>query len=117
MAKKTKTSRNEKPTAKPKVKVKLNAKDQKTLGNIVGLAQTVVTAAEKKKDPIFWTGPVLAGNQLWVANSEGRIYRVSVNEGSATLFQELRAPISQPPVVANGTLYILDESGAIHAFR
>jgi outer membrane protein assembly factor BamB len=73
--------------------------------------------AEKKKDPLFWTGPVLAGNSLWVANSEGQIYRVSVEEGSASLFQTLKDPISQPPVVANGTLYILDEGGTIHAFR
>ncbi|MGX7953137.1 outer membrane protein assembly factor BamB family protein [Tsuneonella sp. HG249] len=72
---------------------------------------------EKKKDPIFWTGPVLAGNQLWVANSLGQIYRVSVGEGSASLFQTLKAPIAQPPVVANGTLYVLDENGTIHAFR
>jgi outer membrane protein assembly factor BamB len=73
--------------------------------------------AEKKKDPVFWTGPVLAGNQLWVANSEGQIYRVSVGEGSASLFQTLKSPIAQAPVVANGTLYVLDEGGAIHAFR
>jgi outer membrane protein assembly factor BamB len=72
---------------------------------------------EKKKDPIFWTGPVLAGNNLWVANSEGQIYRVSVGEGSASLFQTVEEPISQAPVVANGTLYILDEGGTIHAYR
>jgi len=73
--------------------------------------------AEKKKDPIFWTGPVLAGNNLWVANSQGQIYRVSVSEGSASLFQTFKEPIAQAPVVANGTLYVLDEGGMIHAFR
>ncbi|MCT2559826.1 PQQ-binding-like beta-propeller repeat protein [Tsuneonella sp. YG55] len=73
--------------------------------------------AEKKKNPLFWTGPVLAGNSLWVANSEGQIYRVSVEEGSASLFQTVKDPIAQAPVVANGTLYILDEGGTIHAFR
>lgn len=73
--------------------------------------------AEKKKDPIFWTGPVLAGNNLWVANSFGQIYRVSVGEGSAQLFQTLKQPIAQAPIVANNTLYVLDEGGTIHAFR
>ena len=72
---------------------------------------------EKKKDPIFWTGPALAGNQLWVANTEGQIYRVSLNEGSATLFQSNKAPISLPPVVANSTLYVLDDDGNIRAYR
>ena len=28
---------------------------------------------EKRKGPIFWTGPVLAGNRLWVANSRGEV--------------------------------------------
>ena len=72
---------------------------------------------EKKKDPIFWTGPVLAGSQLWVGNSEGQIYRVSPGEGSATVFQDVKAPISLAPVVANNTLYVLDDDGVIHAYR
>ncbi len=72
---------------------------------------------EKKKDPIFWTGPVLAGNQLWVGNSQGQIYRVSPGEGSASLFQSVKAPISLAPVVANSTLYVLDDDGTIHAYR
>ena len=72
---------------------------------------------EKKKDPIFWTGPILAGNQLWVGNSEGQVYRVSPGEGSASLFQTLKAPVSLAPVVANSTLYVLDDDGVIHAYR
>lgn len=73
--------------------------------------------AEKKKDPIFWTGPVLAGNTLWVANSQGQIYRVSPGEGTSSLFQTVKAPISLAPVVANNTLYVLDDDGVIHAYR
>ncbi len=72
---------------------------------------------EKKKDPIFWQGPVLAGNRLWAVNSQGQIYTVSTGEGSANLFVDLEEPISLPPVVANGTLYVLDDSGQITAFR
>lgn len=72
---------------------------------------------EDRKGPIFWTGPVLAGNQLWVASSEGQIYRVSVGEGSAALFRDIEVAVSLPPVVANQTLYLLDDSGTIRAFR
>lgn len=72
---------------------------------------------EKKKDPVFWTGPVLAGSSLYVASSEGQIWRLGTGEGSAQLFQDLKQPVSVPPVVANQTLYILDDSGTIHAFR
>ncbi|MEL6878718.1 MAG: PQQ-binding-like beta-propeller repeat protein [Pseudomonadota bacterium] len=72
---------------------------------------------EKKKDAIFWTGPVLAGGQLWVASSRGALYRISTGEGSAQAFAELDDPVSLPPVVANNTLYLLDDSGTIHAYR
>ena len=72
---------------------------------------------EDKKGPIFWQGPVLAGNRLWAVNSEGEIYAVSTGEGSASLYRELNEAISLPPVVANGTLYVLDDSGRITAFR
>ena len=72
---------------------------------------------EKKKDPIFWQGPVLAGDRLWAVNSEGQVYSISTGEGSATLFRDLEEPISLPPVVANSTLYVLDDSGRITAFR
>lgn len=72
---------------------------------------------EDKEDPIFWTGPVLAGNNLWIASTHGQIYKVSVGEGSASLFYDLEAPISLAPVVANNTLYVLDNEGTIYAFR
>jgi outer membrane protein assembly factor BamB len=72
---------------------------------------------EKKKDPIFWTGPVLAGNRLWVANSEGQIHRADPADGSLTLFQTVKSPISLAPIVANGTLYVLADDGTIHAYR
>ncbi|MGI8942810.1 MAG: PQQ-binding-like beta-propeller repeat protein [Qipengyuania sp.] len=72
---------------------------------------------EDKKGEIFWQGPVLAGGQLWLVNSEGGVWRVSTGEGAATLVHNLEEPISLPPVVANNTLYVLDDSGRISAFR
>jgi len=72
---------------------------------------------EKKKDPIFWTGPVLAGGQLWVASSRGEIWRVSAGEGSAQLFTDIDTSISLAPIVADNYLYVLDDGGTIHAFR
>ncbi len=72
---------------------------------------------EDKEGGIFWTGPVLAGNNLWVANTRGQIYKVSVAEGTASLYREIKTAISLPPVVANQTLYIMDDDGTIHAFR
>ena len=72
---------------------------------------------EDRKGEIFWVGPVLAGNSLWLANSEGDMWRVSTGEGSASSFVDLKQQVSLAPVVANNTLYVLDDSGRITAFR
>jgi outer membrane protein assembly factor BamB len=72
---------------------------------------------KKRKGPIFWVGPVLAGNKLWVANSRGQLGTVDPTTGKLTPFVELGDPISLAPVVANQTLYLLDDSGRITAYR
>lgn len=72
---------------------------------------------KKKKNPVFWTGPVLAGNRLWIANTEGEVASASVADGSVQEFTKLGDSVSLAPVVANGVLYILDDSGKINAFR
>lgn len=72
---------------------------------------------EKKKNPIFWTGPVLAGSRLWFANSNGQVYSAGIEDGAPVFFTDLKKPVTLAPVVAGGTLYILDDSGRISAFR
>ena len=72
---------------------------------------------KKKKGPISWYGPVLAGGRLVVANSRGSVWSVSPDEGTATEVFDLKSDVSLAPIVANNTLYILDDSGRISAFR
>ena len=72
---------------------------------------------KKKKGPISWYGPVLAGGRLIVANSHGAIWSISPDEGAATEVFDVKNDVSLAPIVANNTLYILDDSGRISAFR
>lgn len=72
---------------------------------------------EDREGQLFWTGPVLANNRLWVANSRGQVLTVAVADGSTAEFTHLGEPVSLAPILANGTLYILDDSGRISAFR
>lgn len=72
---------------------------------------------EKKKDPIRWTGPVLAGGRLILVNTEGQLAEVSPTDGSVVATQDLKTPLSQPPIVAGGVLYLLDDDGRITAWR
>jgi len=90
----------------------------RSTGRVRWLTQLQRYKDEKdKKGPIFWTGPVLAGGQLWVASSRGQLYRVSTGEGSASQYVNLGEAVSLPPVVADNMLYILDDGGRIHAYR
>ncbi len=70
-----------------------------------------------KNGPVSWTGPVLAGERLILANSEGGLTYVSPADGKVVSSVKVGAPVFLSPVVANSTLYILDNSGRISAFR
>jgi outer membrane protein assembly factor BamB len=72
---------------------------------------------EKRTNPVFWTGPVLAGNRLWIGNTRGELKSVDVMTGEVSDFAEFNSGITLPPIVANQTLYILEDNGKITAYR
>ena len=72
---------------------------------------------EDREGPIFWQGPVLANGRLWIASSEGDVRSVDITSGDPAAFTELEDGVSVPPIVAGDTLYILDDSGRITAWR
>ena len=81
------------------------------------LARFRVETDKKKKDPIRWTGPILAGGRLIAVNSEGQLVEFSPTDGSTLATTEFKTPLSQPPIVANNVLYILADDGRITAWR
>ena len=91
---------------------------QRTTGKVRWMNQLMrFRNEEKRKNPVFWTGPVLAGDRLWIANTEGQVMSAAVADGSVAQLVKLGSPVSLAPVVANNTLYILDDSGRISAYR
>lgn len=72
---------------------------------------------KKKKGAISWIGPVLAGGRLITVNSQGEIAYVSPTTGSIDATVKTGKPISLSPVVANNTLYLLDDEGRLSAWR
>ena len=71
----------------------------------------------KKKNPLFWSGPVLAGDRLWFVNSLGQVFSAAASDGQPVLVADVKAPITLAPIVAGSTLYVLDDNGKINAFR
>jgi outer membrane protein assembly factor BamB len=72
---------------------------------------------KKRSNAITWFGPILAGNRLVLTNSRGEINFVSPTDGKVNSTIETKTPFSLPPIVANSTLYTLDEKGKVTAYR
>ena len=72
---------------------------------------------EEREDPIYWTGPVLAGDRLIVAGSDGRVLAISPYDGRVLGGRHAGGAVRQPPVVADRTLFILTDDADLIAFR
>ncbi|WP_082108778.1 PQQ-like beta-propeller repeat protein [Azospirillum thiophilum] len=72
---------------------------------------------EDRTGAIVWSGPVLAGNRLWVAGSNGQLLGLSPSDGRVEVTRSLPAGSYLSPVVANNTLYVLCDNGTLAAFR
>lgn len=68
-------------------------------------------------DPVILTGPVLAGGRLIVAGSGGRVFEISPENGEILRKWEAHGNITIPPLIAGGTLFLLDDRGTLTAYR
>ncbi len=72
---------------------------------------------EDRDGPIAWYGPIVAGNQVIVAGSNGEVRILAPSDGTETGVIELRGKVTIAPLVANRTLYLLTEDGDLLAYR
>jgi outer membrane protein assembly factor BamB len=72
---------------------------------------------KSKRGQIDYYGPILAGGRLIVVGSNGAIVNIDPVNGGFQSQTRVDAGITQPPVVANSTLYIFDDKGQLTAFR
>lgn len=72
---------------------------------------------EERYGPISWVGPILAGDRLLLANSQGEVWAVSPYNGKALGKIDVGAPIRVPPIVVNGTVFLQTEDGTLLAYR
>ncbi len=72
---------------------------------------------EKRRDPLFWTGPILAGGRLVLAGSNETALSVNPTNGKIIGQEKLRDAAAVTPIAAAGTLLILTDDGSLQAFR
>jgi outer membrane protein assembly factor BamB len=64
-----------------------------------------------------WSGPVLAGNQVWVVSSEGLLVGVDARAGQISSKINLDTEVFVTPVVAGGRMYILSDDADLIALN
>lgn len=79
--------------------------------------QTLTDPEDKDSDRVFWTGPVLGGNRLWLTNSLGELVACSVEDGRTVDTIELDGPVYISPVIADKTIYVVTDRGELIALR
>lgn len=72
---------------------------------------------EKRKDRIVWSGPVLAGERLVVVSSRGRALIINPYDGSIIGERKIGEAVMVPPIIANETVYFLDNKANLIALR
>jgi outer membrane protein assembly factor BamB len=72
---------------------------------------------EKKKDPLDWSGPVLASDRLIVLASSGDAISISPYTGKPLGRIVFSDGSYVPPVLANKTLYIVTQGANLIAYR
>ncbi len=70
-----------------------------------------------KKGDIRWTGPILAGGRLILVSTLGSMLQVNPADGTILGQTEVGKSFTLSPVVAGGTLYLLDDDGRLTAYR
>ncbi|MEI6985152.1 MAG: PQQ-binding-like beta-propeller repeat protein [Rhodospirillaceae bacterium] len=73
--------------------------------------------SDKKSTALIWTGPVMAGDRLWLTGSIGELVGVSPLTGEVVNQIKLSDRTMLPPIVANGTLFVLTDNGTLYAYR
>lgn len=60
--------------------------------------------------------PLIAGDDVWIASTDGRLLRLSVKNGTETWKFEVRGAFLASPAIADGKLYIADDDGVVRCF-
>lgn len=60
--------------------------------------------------------PVIAGDDVWIAATDGRLYRFALSDGTPRWEYELRGSFQAAPVVVDGHLLVANDDGTVIAF-
>ncbi len=72
---------------------------------------------DDREGPIHWSGPVLVSDRLVLTSSHGRAVAISPYTGQLLGQIKLPEDVALPPVVADGSVYVLTKDADLVAYR
>jgi outer membrane protein assembly factor BamB len=86
-------------------------------GDIRWVSQLPRYEDNDKDKPIVWSGPVLAGNHLYLVSNKGDMIQANPADGKIMRTERIGSETNIAPVVANNTLFVLTNDGELSAWR
>ena len=86
-------------------------------GDIRWITQLPRFEGNDKEKPVVWTGPVLAGDRLILASSQGAMIEADPQDGKIMKQSDLPGNVTIAPLVSDNTLLFLTQSGKLVAYR
>lgn len=72
---------------------------------------------KKRKDRISWAGPIMAGGRLVTVSSRGEMVMLNPYNGGIIGESKVGGSVYVPPIIANETVYILNDDAKLIALR
>jgi len=72
---------------------------------------------DDREGPIYWSGPVLAGDRILVGGSHGEFWSISPYTGKLLGHLDVGDAVFLPAIVAQDTVFVLTDDAKLIAFR
>ncbi|MEQ1709267.1 MAG: PQQ-binding-like beta-propeller repeat protein [Terricaulis sp.] len=87
-------------------------------GNIYWVSQLRRFQNERNREGrVAWTGPVMIGGRLVLANSVGDVVAVTPQSGQTVASVDIGKPVFIPPIAANDQIYIVTDEARLIVLR
>ena len=88
-------------------------------GRVMALSRKTgeVLWVAKLKGGKTWSGPVLAGDKLWLTSSKGALTSVDPRTGKVLNTRDIGDPVYIAPIVAAGRMYVLTDEAKLVALN
>lgn len=86
-------------------------------GAIFWIEELPAFADKKGKNPILWSGPIMASGRLILTGTHGKIIEMNPNTGQVTKTIKTKKNVQISPLIAQNMMFILSEDGTLMAYQ